>query len=197
MKYIILKEAEQTAFTLWWRQMNPKPGEKRPAHTGRRAELRRALIPADVLASEGFSALAAQIDERYIKSDRLLLALAAAAGIASHVKEDERSKTFAAQLGSPKEGSADTPVFSPLRFARLQQAHDLDTFYRSMIRAVRQLGGKANVLSIADGVLQWAREELNQQYQSNSRNRLRVRWGLDYFHNPQVQKLETELEESQ
>ena len=169
------------------------------SHSGRRAELRRALVPADVLTTEGFSALAAQIGERYIKSDRLLLALAAAAGIASHVKENVGNETsFAAQLGSPKEGSADTPVFSPLRFARLQQARDLDAFYRSMIRAVHQLGGKANVLSIADGVLQWAREEWYKEYQSNPRNRLRVRWGLAYFRK-QTQKSETEeeLEESQ
>ena len=194
MKYIMLKEAEQRrAFMEWWRQMNPKPGAKRPAHSGRRAELRRALIPADVLTTEGFSALAEQIGERYTKNDRLLLALAAAAGITSHVRENAESQTFAAQLGSPK----GEPVFSPLRFARLQQAHDLDMFYRSMIRAVRQLGGKANVLSIADGVLQWAQEEWSKEYQSNPRHRLRVRWGLDYFRNQKVQKLETELEESQ
>ena len=194
-RYIMLKEkTEQIALREWWRQMNPGPDWQGPSYAGRRAELRRATAPADVFTTEGFSVLAAQIGDRLTKSDHLLLALAAAAGIVAHIKEDESDQSFAAQLGRSKREDSDTPVFSPLRFARLQQAHDFDLFYRRMIRAVRSLGGKANVLSIADGVLQWAQEELNKVYQGNPRDRLRVRWGLDYFRKPSTKKLETEEE---
>ena len=193
-RYIMLREeTERTALIQWWRQMNPGPDWQGPSYTGRRAELRRATVPADVLPTEGFSVLAGQIGDRLTTCDRLL-ALAAAAGIVSHVRENELDESFAAQLGKPKTENSDNPGFSPLRFAQLQQAHDLDLFYRRMIRAVRLLGGKANVLSIADGVLQWAQEELNRLHQDNPRDRLRVRWGLDYFRKPSINKLETEEE---
>lgn len=183
-RYVTLtSEADRAAIVAWWRQMNPPPGSHAPSYAGRRAELRRAIDPAAVLVTEGFADLAARLSDDQTEPEKLL-PLAAAAGIVAHVGENDPSLSFAAQLAKPAAESGDKPRLSALRFAQLQQSHDLDLFYRRTIRAVKLLRGTANVLSIVDGVLQWAQEELSKHYQSDPRDRLRVRWGLDYFRKP-------------
>lgn len=151
---------------------------------GWRAELRRADTPAALLLSEGFRALSRHFRPWLGQQEWRWLGLALAAGVAAHVTENDESASFAAQLGKSPKGS-DKPRLSPLRFSRLTQAHDSDEFYRLMIRAVCQLGGKAHLVSLVDGVLLWCREQdelaRDLPVERSPFQRPALRWATEYF----------------
>ena len=119
---------------------------------------------------------------------------AAVAGVLSHIKADRqiaskgyqpkdkkkprRIASFAEQLATPLEGKK-SPM-SELRFQQLQKSRTTDDFYRHIIRAIRLLDGKVNIVSLADDILHW-HWEFNNQPDRNPANRLAVRWATDYF----------------
>ena len=151
---------------------------------GWRAELRRADIPESLLLCAGFRGLAKPFHGWLVNHEWKWLALAMAAGVAAHVKEIDECASFAAQLGKPQRGSKNPPL-SPMRFSRLNQAHDHDEFYRLMIRAVRQLDGKVNLISMMDGIFLWCREQhetINPApFERSPFQRSALRWATEYF----------------
>lgn len=175
--YIVFRDKEDHAALLkWWRLMHPAAGYNGPSYSGRRAELRRAEGAADALLSEGFRDLSTRLGPVW-STERRLLPLAAAAGIVAHVREHDGGASFPRQLAMPPK----EPRMSELRFTRLQKSHDLDELYLRMVRAVKLVRGRANVVSIVDGVLHWAQEMVDHDPDPDVRRRVRVRWGLDYF----------------
>lgn len=151
---------------------------------GWRAELRRADSPAELLLCSGFRELARPFRRWLADQEWRWLGLALAAGVAAHVKVADEQNSFAAQLGKPARGSGNPPL-SPLRFSRLNQAHDHDELYRLMIRAVRQLDGKANLPSMVDSILLWCREQDEMTrcipFERSPFQRPALRWATEYF----------------
>ena len=83
-------------------------------------------------------------------------------------------------MGLPKAGLND-PGVSQLRFERLQTAHDPDEFLSTAVRAIKMLNGTLDVRKLADDVLVWADETLNERRPAKLSNQLRVRWATDYY----------------
>lgn len=151
---------------------------------GWRAELRRADVPESLLLCAGFRALVKPFRGWVMNHEWKWFALAIATGVAAHVKQMDDSASFASQLGKPKKGSKNPPL-SAMRFSRLNQAHDHDEFYRLMIRAVRQLDGKVNLISMIDGIFLWCREQYETTnpvpFERSPFQRPALRWATEYF----------------
>ncbi len=173
--YAFWNEEDHRKLRKWWASFKNNPGW--------RAELRRAENPADVLLMQGFRILCFELSGLWTQEPRLL-ALAAVAGILSHVETNDESKSFAAQCATPGEKNKDKPIMSELRFSQLQKSSSLDELYIRMVRAVRLLGKKANIISIADSVFHWTSEMIDGEVDNDPRKRILVRWGLDYFQSP-------------
>lgn len=165
-------EEDHQKLRTWWTSLKSNPGW--------RAELRRAEGPADVLLSQGFRYLCFELAGWWTQEERLL-ALAAIAGILSHVEKNDETKSFAAQCATPGEKNKDKPRMSELRFSQLQKSRTLDELYIRMIRAIRLIGKHSNIISIADSIFHWTSEMIDGEIDSDPRKRILVRWGLDYF----------------
>lgn len=162
----------------WWETLEENRGE--------RAVLRRAASADDVLLTSAFA--------RFLKvmpgwsEDYRLFDSAMVAGLLARVKthkekirvkNHEEENSFAKSLAMEKKGST-KPVMSELRFQQLQKSHDADEFYLRMSRALAMLGGETNLLSLADDVLLWSKEQ-RQSVDKNPHKRLAVRWATDYY----------------
>lgn len=170
--YAFCSEEDHQKLRVWWTSLKN--------NSGWRAELRRAESPGDVLLSQGFRYLCFELAGWWMQEPRLL-GLAAVAGILSYVENNDEFKSFAAQCATPGEINKDKPLMSELRFSQLQKSRTLDELYIRMIRGVRLLGKKANIISIADNIFHWTSEMMDGEVNSDPRKRILVRWGLDYF----------------
>ncbi|MCS6984937.1 MAG: type I-E CRISPR-associated protein Cse2/CasB [Leptospiraceae bacterium] len=99
------------------------------------------------------------------KQDKIMMLC----GILSHVRENEAKDSFAKQLARKKGNNQ--PVFSELRFQRLLQYEDIvhePLFYQEIVRAIHQLGFKANIADLAHSLYYW--------------NDITIKnWAYDYF----------------
>lgn len=126
---------------VWWKDLEDNKGE--------RARLRRAPSPTEVAFSPAYHRLFNQLPSISRES------LEAVAGLISHVREDTgSSKKFAQQMGAKKTGS-DNAIVSGLRFRRILAISDRNTLYPMMLRVIHLLGGKVNLLSLAESVYWW------------------------------------------
>lgn len=176
MKYNFISFEEQKALQRWHRWLNDNRGD--------RARLRRAERPEDVLLTNAFFNFLQRMPEAWRKVTPLFTS-AAVAGLVSHAeyqpKDKDRTKntaSFAEQMATPARG--EKPPVSEFRFQQLQKSRSTDDFYRRIIRAIRLLNGRVNILSLANDVIHWHREFENQ-VDRNPANRLAVRWATDYF----------------
>lgn len=160
---------------------------------GDRARLRRAERAEDVLLTDAFFTFQQMMPEIW-REEKPIFFGAAVAGLLSHIKADRqfsskgyqpkdkekprRMASFAEQLATPVEGKK--PPMSELRFQQLQKSHSTDDFYRRIVRAIRLLNDKVNIVSLAADILHW-HWEFNNQLARNPANRLAVRWATDYF----------------
>jgi len=135
----------------WWRDLDQARGD--------RAELRRAAIPAAVAFSPVFHQLLHSLQRIGRPSAERL---AVVAGVLSHIKDHDGSVAFAAQLASPKSES-DRARVSGLRFRRLLKIADREELYQPLIRTVRLLDGRVNLISLADGIYFWG-ENVRKQW---------------------------------
>jgi CRISPR system Cascade subunit CasB len=170
--YAFWNEEDHQKLRAWWSSLKNNPGW--------RAELRRAESPGDVLLSQGFRYLCFELTGWWTQEPRLL-GLAAVAGILSHVEKNDEFKSFAAQCATPGEKNKDKPLMSELRFSQLQKSRTLDELYIRFVRAIRLLGKKANIISVADSIFHWTSEMMDGEVDNDPRKRILVRWGLDYF----------------
>ncbi len=167
--FALYKEDQRERLNDWWIWLHSEQAR------GERAKLRRCQSPQDVLIQQGFLRLGKRLPDwqKYH-----LFGLATIAGILSHVKT-EIPITFPRQLGEAKEGS-DKPVFSELRFQKLLAASDVEEFYKSLHRAVKQVGEKANPVLLADGILHWHREQSTPEKFQGQKS-WKYSWANDYY----------------
>lgn len=147
---------------------------------GDRALLRRAQSPEDILLSPAFAHFLSRMPAHWRDPDAMkLLDVAMIAAVLARVKTDDDKQSFATSLALPKE-SASRAAMSELRFQQLQKSRTPEDFFRRLCRAVALLGGKVNIASLADNILQWLRE---YRYAPARRpdQRLAVRWATDYY----------------
>ena len=148
-------EAEK-ALLDWWRSLENARGD--------RAELRRCGAVMDVNLCEAFHRLRARMRPHGRHSAPRL---AVAAAVLAHVREHDGAASVAAQMAARAEGS-DRARVSGLRFKRLVAVEDPVMLLSPLTRVVRLLRGRANVTSLAEGILGW-----NQ--------RTRTSWAYDYY----------------
>lgn len=182
-KYM-LSDYDADVIRQWWRALD---SEKRGSPTiglfkslGKKelAELRRAENLTSVMLNRAYQYLA-QMLPKYDKDGKDGLALAA--GMLAHVKTDAGDGLSLARcMGLPKAGSND-PCVSQLRFERLQTTHNPDEFLSTAVRVIKMLGGTLDVRKLADDVLVWADETLNENRPNKLANQIRVRWATDYY----------------
>lgn len=134
-------DSHQSVLLEWWNGLSK----------GNRAELRRCSSLEEIALLGSFHDLRLRLVPM-VSVDPLRLA--AVAGLASHVKEDNPSLKIAQQMAIKKPGS-EMPVVSELRFRRLLAINDISELYRTMIRMIRILGGEVNLLSLAESVYWW------------------------------------------
>lgn len=133
-------------------------------YRGERAELRRCKEPGEVIFVPAYYRLLNGLRE-YGKVNNESIALVA--GVLSHVKQNNTSEVFAAQLAQVKNQS-DSPIYSEKRFRKLLSIRDNDNLYREMIRAVRQIDGVVNVPNLSEGLYWWT-------------NNTRKTWAFAYY----------------
>lgn len=176
-------EEDRGNITEWWVEITGQ------GNRGFRAELRRAEKPEDVLLSRGFRLLYSRMAGTYWTREENILALAAVGGLLAHIKTNDTTSSFAGACGSAHKVGGKVAV-SELRFSQLQKSRTLDELYTRMRRTILLLKGEANVLSVADSVFHWYADMVTNKIRENARNRILVRWGLDYFH--AAERTETE-----
>ncbi len=177
--FVLWNEDDQKKLLTWWSLLKENPGW--------RAEIRRAEKPEDVLLTKGFKALYFDlIGTKWVKEE-YLLGLAAAAGVVACIKIDD-DLSFSASCAKDIEDRKKPPV-SELRFSQLTKSRSLDELFARMRRLVKLLGCKASIVSVADSILHWFKEMVMGDADAEPRNRILVRFGLDYFQNlPMAEK---------
>lgn len=164
----------RSAIVTWWKSLE--------YDTGLRATLKRSETISDVFFTEGFITLFKKLRSYLRAADEEkgnLDALAAIAGVLSIVKTNDTTKSFAEQCAQ----GIDHPVVSEMRFSALQKSRTIDELFTRMRRIVHQLGESVNILYLADDILHWYKEIILNDENSNVRNTIRMRWGMDYFLN--------------
>jgi CRISPR system Cascade subunit CasB len=170
-KYVVFwNKDDHSKLRSWWKSLQENPGW--------RAELRRAQSPADILLCQGFRYLYYKL-AGYWTMEKNLLGLATVAGVLAHIETDDE-RSFAQACASSNDGS-EKVTMSELRFAQLQKSRSIDEFFMRLIRAVHLLRKKANIVSVTDSILHWVKEMVDGEIDQDPRNRILVRWGLDYF----------------
>lgn len=179
-------ETEKKAVREWWVCLAGDPSledkELKPWPNSHRAILRRAHTPDDALFSEGFRNLWFALPaERRKPWD--MQAWGCVSVVLADVKSDEPKLEFAACLAREQKSQGQgtgKPCVSELRFAQLQRSSDLAELQRRMRRLVSLVDRKINVLTLADGILQWHREKQGY-FETRPERRLSVRWATAYF----------------
>lgn len=178
MKLKKLKPNEADKLREWWSWLDDNRGD--------RAQLRRADFSDDILLTPAFAHFLKMMPEDWSSNgQRVTLSDAAmVAAILSRVKDDVNSEdsSFAKSLGMPKEDGGSRPAMSELRFQQLQKSRTAEDFFTHICRAINLLGGKVNVVSLADDILNWLTEQRFGP-SSRSQERLAIRWASDYYEN--------------
>ncbi len=168
--YVFNDANDWGALRQWWAWLDENRGE--------RAKLRRCETPEDVLLQSGFHQLCKKLP-KWEESD--LIALAAVAGLLSHLAyvPEVSDVDFSRQLGRPKDGG-DRAAMSELRFQQLMASEGIDEFYSRLRRAIQLLKRNGNIISIADGVFHWSREQ-RSIYKPQPSQRFKYAWSKAYF----------------
>lgn len=142
----------------WWQWLEQ--------HRGERAVLRRASSPTEVVFSPAYHHLLGQLQQQEYKVKREALAMVA--GLAAHVKIDAGTdKSMAQLMASPRPGGTGAKV-SGLRFRRLLAVTGRVELYPLLIRVIRLLDSKVNLVSLANSTYWW--NEIT-----------RKQWAYDYY----------------
>ncbi len=139
-KSFITNSEAREALLAWYYELNNARGD--------RAELRRCHTVMEVAFNPAFHRLRLNLNQFNPES------LALVSGVLAHVKNNDTSKHFAAQMATPKHGNVNARV-SELRFRRLLKIQDQSELFGAMIRIVRLLDGNVNIPSLATGLYWW------------------------------------------
>ncbi len=167
----LLNPDQRKALREWWIGLEDTPGD--------RAQLRRCNSPWEVMMVPAFFRLVNRFED--LKPHRFE-ALAAVAGLLALVRKGDfrdDMPPIQKQLAMPAEGG-NRPRMSDLRFRQLIKSRDIEELYRRFRRALALLGRKANILSLADLVLQWADENLYRTHAEPTKQ-FQFRMAQGYF----------------
>lgn len=140
----------------WWEQLD--------SHRGDRAALRRASGIDTVMFNPSFHWLWRNLkDTRWQRPERVALI----AALTARARENDPSRSFAAQLGTPPMGR-EKAALSGLRFRRLLQASDANALLQSCSRAIALCNNRVNIPDMAKDVYWW-------------NNDVRKRWAFHYY----------------
>ena len=156
---------------------------------GLRASLRRCKNVSEIFCAEGFQSLLGRTKSVWLRSaseeksasnvqQSNFVALAIIAALFSHVKKNDNSASFAAQLGP---NGKEKEVMSELRFKRLLLANTADELFRQLRRAISLREGSVNLVSLEDGVFALCRENNSFYRTVRPTDSIKVKWALDYF----------------
>jgi CRISPR system Cascade subunit CasB len=152
------------ALLAWYRALQDEPAA--------RARLRRASTPVEVSYEPAYHRLLQALTPfSLLAGDRPEngLEVAAVAGLGAHVREHVPGTSVAAQLaGAGRRGGA--PKVSENRFRRLLAVEDPAERYAHLVRIVRLLGERVDLLGLADAAYRWD-------------PRTRQAWAYDYYAN--------------
>ncbi len=171
--YYYLTSEESKALQNWYHGLDKNRGD--------RARLRRAERPEDILFTHAFFNFIQQMPEEFPQKtayNQRMWAKAAIAGLVSHVRENDTSGRFAQQMATAIKGQK--AAMSETRFQQLQKSRMPDDFYRRMIRAIRLLNNRVNIVSLANDIIHW-HKEYNRPFAQEPANCLAVRWATDYY----------------
>ena len=153
---------------VWWRGLSGLPDGKK-ADLAMLANLRRCRKPVEALQCSATFALLARlpkpdwVDSNRYREDRV----AALAVILAHVREDNAVRVARA-IGRKTLSENDSALLSEARFRRLMQTDGPEELLTNMVRLVRHMGGKVNVVDLAHSVLFWG-------------DKLRRDWAFAYY----------------
>ncbi len=134
---------ETVLVTEWWESLK--------VNKGGRAELRRAKNLDEVFFSPTFHLLYRKLS---LTGWRTKEKIALMAGVLAHVETHAGGMFFAALMASSGKSGAKACV-SGLRFRRLLQNKTSEDIYGPMIRIIRLLDKKANILDLAQSLYWW------------------------------------------
>lgn len=160
-KFLSFREDEvQSVFRSWWKSLEDQRGD--------RAELRRAKTILDIVLCPAYHRLRNElITKGFNVYGKISEKLALIAGVLSHVRNNDEQDTIAEQMAKSKPGKAGAQV-SGLRFRKLLAEQENVGLYRELIRAVKLLDNKANIISLAEAIYWW-----NDQ--------TRRQWAFEYY----------------
>jgi CRISPR system Cascade subunit CasB len=161
------QEADRSCEILqeWWEKLKEKKGD--------RAVLRRSACLTEVIFVRAFSSLLNNLrTEGYIIPEKSITKLAAIAGLASHVENDEPG-TLGAKLGTPISG--DKSPLSDLRMRNMLARDDFEELFTLMRRAVGIIGGNISLADLAFIIWNW--QPIADKNPYDSRRKL----ALDYY----------------
>ncbi len=151
---------QRTALQAWWDDLQTRDRAARARLRG--ADLDAAMIDAATLR------LLSRFGRR---SPDDLARVAAVAMVLATVREDNRSASFARQIGfkkfptNPDSPTDDEkPALSPLRFKSLMAAETDAEIARQFARAVAIVGGAAHVNNLAWTVFKWRDEATRRNF---------------------------------
>ncbi len=176
MRFFILNEQDANSLTSWWQSLEDNRGE--------RAQLRRCQRADDVLLTGAMVQFLRSMPGYWgVQPGQKGILLTDAAMVATLLARVKANAThsFAKSLALPKEGGTKAAM-SALRFEQLQKSRTDEEFFLRISRAIDLVGGKVNVVSLADNILHWLREYRTAPAVKPF-DRLAVRWASDYYEN--------------
>lgn len=193
-----LSEHQRKILHDWWEWLKPESqsdpdtkyrlaGQFGGFARANRATLKRCAEPSLVLLEPAFHSLLHRLEQAttehdYVKPDAWNFALVAGllAWVDDEPKGKDQAKSFTALLGSPKAEGGERPLMSPLRFARLQTADSEEDFFQQARRAIQLAGNTADVVRLAEELLDW-QKEFHGQKPDKPKERIQVRWASAYY----------------
>lgn len=155
----------------WWKALREKRGV--------RARLRRCSEPGEVLMHAAFYELQHEVQPYWPPGQDMMLALAAVAGLLSHVQSIDPGSSLPEKLGKPKTEGGKPPM-SEMRFRELIKSRNWPEYYSRMRRALLMLDRTADPHSLIELTLQFAWEHIGE-VPSEPGKRFQFRMANDYF----------------
>jgi CRISPR system Cascade subunit CasB len=149
----------------WWRDLQPDPASGRRGDRAALARLRRCASVAEAMQEAATIALFRRVGA---SGPCDLQAVALAAAVLAHVREDRPGASVARAVGPISPDKPETATLKAMRFRRLMEADGLDERLTAFRRLAALAGGALPVADLAAALLDWS-------------ERRRRRWLYDYW----------------
>ncbi|MCH2558971.1 MAG: type I-E CRISPR-associated protein Cse2/CasB [Alcanivorax sp.] len=185
-RFHVLSGHEAWAVRDWWQRLTLPPemlkklGSRPGWSKGVRAELRRCDRPEVAMLTEGFRHLWDALGRDEIRKDDLYV-WAGIAMVLAELKDEQAGVNLAAEVGKAK-GDLKKPRMSELRFQQLMECHSFEELLTRLRRALALVDKKGvSVVSLADDILQWWKENESPWRPERPTQGVAFRWANDYF----------------